>query len=229
MITIKRKLYVKWHDMINRCYNPKRKNYKYYGARGITVCKEWKNNFYNFYNWALQNGYDYKKSRSEQSLDRINNDGNYEPSNCRFTTMRIQNINMRHQNTSGYIGVSLHSSKCYYVASVKILGKKIVICNSKSKNECAKKRNEYIIKNNLPNKLNEIKEELDDIIPIIQKKQIEVFDKTNNKTEKYESIINASKKLNLTKQFISQCLRGKANSKKYNFKYVGVNNDNNSG
>ena len=160
-----KKLYAKYQDIKQRCYNKKSGNYKYYGGRGITMCDEWKNNFQAFYDWAIKNGFDYKKNRKEQSLDRIDNNGNYEPSNCRFATMSMQNINMRHKlSKTGYIGVYVHSSKTTYTGALKVNGKKIFTGNSKSKNECALMRNNYILKHNLYNKLNVIKKELEEVI-----------------------------------------------------------------
>jgi hypothetical protein len=81
--------------MKGRCYNKNNQRYKTYGARGIKVCDEWlgENGVVNFYNWAIQNGYKEEKLPSginKYSIDRINNDGNYEPNNCRFTTNIIQ-------------------------------------------------------------------------------------------------------------------------------------------
>ena len=74
--------------MKQRCQNPKCKAYPNYGARGIKVCEEWQQ-FEPFLNWALGNGYE-----KGLELDRKDNDGNYEPSNCRWITRR-QNINNR--------------------------------------------------------------------------------------------------------------------------------------
>ena len=71
--------------MKQRCTNPKLPRYKDYGLRGITVCREWLEDFNNFYLWAMQNGYD-----DNLTIDRINNDGNYEPSNCRWITKEAQ-------------------------------------------------------------------------------------------------------------------------------------------
>lgn len=84
------RLYSTWREMKRRCYNEKRVKYKDYGARGIIVCDEWKNDFMNFYNWAMANGY-----ADNLSIDRIDNDGNYEPSNCRWATDEQQMRNQR--------------------------------------------------------------------------------------------------------------------------------------
>lgn len=74
-------LYTRWKGIKNRCYNRAHNCYKNYGGRGISICKEWLNDFKSFYNWAIENGYE-----KELQIDRINNNGNYEPHNCRFVT-----------------------------------------------------------------------------------------------------------------------------------------------
>lgn len=73
------KIYHAYMDMMARCYNPDLKNFHRYGGRGIMVCEEWKTNLESFLNWSLQNGFE-----ENLSLDRIQNDGNYEPNNCRW-------------------------------------------------------------------------------------------------------------------------------------------------
>jgi len=83
-------LYHIWETMRLRCTSPKNKRYYLYGARGISVCPEWFNNFLAFREWALTNGY-----RKGLSLDRINSNGNYEPSNCRWVTVKEQQNNRR--------------------------------------------------------------------------------------------------------------------------------------
>lgn len=71
-----------WKAMLQRCYNPKNKFYKNYGGRGINACYEWSGSLPQFYEWALKNGW-----QKGLSIDRINNDGNYEPKNCRWITI----------------------------------------------------------------------------------------------------------------------------------------------
>lgn len=84
------RLYNIWVCMKQRCYNSKYPKYDYYGGRGITVCDEWKSSFEKFQDWALSHGY-----AEELTLDRIKNDGNYEPGNCRWATRSVQNSNRR--------------------------------------------------------------------------------------------------------------------------------------
>ena len=90
------KLKQAWADMKQRCNNKNIKSYKFYGARGITYCSEWEA-FGPFEKWALENGFE-----NTLSLDRIDVDGNYEPSNCRWATREQQDNNKR---TSVYVFV----------------------------------------------------------------------------------------------------------------------------
>lgn len=83
------RLHRTWRHMVERCTNPNVRNYSDYGGRGITVCEEWRK-FDNFYQWAMQNGY-----YEDLTIDRINNNGNYEPNNCRFTDLTVQANNKR--------------------------------------------------------------------------------------------------------------------------------------
>lgn len=84
------KLYNIWVELKRKCYKSNRKDYKYYGARGIKVCDEWLNNFQAFYDWAVNNDY-----QDGLTIDRINNDGNYTPDNCHWVDMKTQSNNRR--------------------------------------------------------------------------------------------------------------------------------------
>ena len=89
------RLYVVWDSMKRRCYNKKANDYYLYGARGIRVCDQWKDYFCEFKAWALLNGYDYNAEPFKCTIDRINVNGDYEPSNCRFVDMKTQMANRR--------------------------------------------------------------------------------------------------------------------------------------
>lgn len=97
------RIYGIYHNMKNRCCNPNDGRYKDYGGRGITVCKDWlgEHGFENFYKWSIDNGY-----TEELTIDRINVDGNYSPSNCRWTTNAEQANNRRNCIYFTFFGVT---------------------------------------------------------------------------------------------------------------------------
>lgn len=91
------RLYRIWQGMRTRCNNPNSKDYKWYGAKGVSVCPEW-DDFNEFYQWAIQNGYDDSKT-----IDRIESDGPYSPSNCKWSTTKEQ---LRNRECTRYITIN---------------------------------------------------------------------------------------------------------------------------
>ena len=89
------KIYSAWCRMKRRCSDKNIESFKYYGGRGISVCEKWKNSFSEFYDWAMANGYD-----DNLEIDRIDNDGNYSPENCKFSTRKEQ---VRNRSNTLYI------------------------------------------------------------------------------------------------------------------------------
>lgn len=93
------RIYKIWDSMKQRCFNPNNNAYNNYGGRGITVCNDWKNDFMSFYEWSINNGYS-----DNLTIDRINVNGNYEPSNCRWSDDIVQHNNTRKNPRIEYNG-----------------------------------------------------------------------------------------------------------------------------
>ena len=90
------RLYTIWALMKYRCYNPSRKEYHNYGGRGIKVCDEWLHDSLSFFEWSYKNGY---IEGAGLTLDRIDVNGNYEPSNCRWVSRKTQCNNKRNKGS----------------------------------------------------------------------------------------------------------------------------------
>lgn len=82
------RLYRQWYTMRRRCYDPKFISYRYYGAKGVKVCNEWRTCYEPFQTWALSHGW-----KKDLTLDRIDCSGDYEPANCRWVTPAEQSCN----------------------------------------------------------------------------------------------------------------------------------------
>lgn len=88
-----------WSGMRARCYNPNEPRFELYGARGITICDEWRNDYVAFRRWALENGY-----KDSLTIDRVDNDGPYAPWNCQWTTQKAQSNNTRRNHIVSAFG-----------------------------------------------------------------------------------------------------------------------------
>ena len=112
---INSRLYRIYNHMKDRCYRPNDKRYRDYGGRGIVICEEWKNDYLEFKNWALANGY-----RDDLTIDRINNDGNYCPQNCRWVDRFVQGNNTRNNHLLTFNGETKTLSQWSRESGLKI-------------------------------------------------------------------------------------------------------------
>ena len=155
-------IYWVWVAIRERCYNKNYRSYKYYGKKGIKMCKEWKNGksaFINFYKWSLENGYKEEKlpsGRNKYTIDRIDTTKGYSPDNCHWVDYRTQNCNhiKLTNNKSGYRGVSWCRRDKVWVCVISIDNKLKRIGQYKTQKEAVKARNKFIDDNNLPNQKN---------------------------------------------------------------------------
>lgn len=153
----KNKIYTKWRNMKSRCYVKNQENYKYYGGRGIKVCDEWLKSFDTFYDWAISNGY-----KEGLSIDRIDNDGDYEPSNCRWSDKWGQAINKgkRSNNKSGYINVLYNKAYNKWETKINMHKERTFLGRYGTQKEALEVLNKYIKDHNLPHKIQEYVGEL---------------------------------------------------------------------
>lgn len=115
-------LYRVWSAIKQRCYNKNNPNYKHYGAKGITICDEWKHSFKTFESWSIENGY-----KQGLSIDRINSTKSYTPDNCRWIPCKEQpknrqtNLYVRYNDKVMTIREFSRTVKCYYHTVVQYL------------------------------------------------------------------------------------------------------------
>jgi hypothetical protein len=121
-----------WITSKHRCFNAHYKTYSYYGGRGITMCSRWRESFKNFY---ADMG---PRPSNKHSLDRINNDGNYEPDNCRWATHQQQMENRRAYSFSKIKGVCWRQKTKKWRVSILINGKKVHFGHFDDLNEAKK-------------------------------------------------------------------------------------------
>lgn len=132
--------YSTWENMKQRCYNPKASYYNRYGGRGIRVCDQWKQSFLQFLEDMGE------RPSLDYSIERIDNDGDYTPENCKWATQKEQNMNQKprkrqHNNKTGFPGVQF----CYgkYRAQIGRNGMKIYLGSFHTAEEAAKEINRY--------------------------------------------------------------------------------------
>lgn len=113
-LSSERRLHNIWSKMKRRCKGTDKVASPYYHDRGITYCKDW-NDFENFYNWSIENGYS-----EELTLDRIDNDGDYRPENCRWVDMKVQSRNRRGNRIITIDGVSKCLSEWCEIYDIKV-------------------------------------------------------------------------------------------------------------
>ena len=146
-----RNLYLVWVAIRQRCFNPKNKDFKYYGGRGITICDEW-NNPKSFIDWAIEHGW-----KMGLQIDRIDNDKNYDQANCLFGTRSSNTLNgrlVRIDSTTGYRGVHWDKNKKKYIARLQLNGKRNHLGGFKTVIEAAEARDAFVVKNGIRAPLN---------------------------------------------------------------------------
>jgi hypothetical protein len=114
----KTRLWVVWCGIKQRCFDVNHRSYKHYGERGITLCDEWLD-FQNFYDWAIANGYDENAPKGDCTIDRINVNGNYEPSNCRWANTKVQAYNKTNTKYYDYKGDNYTLSELSLICGIK--------------------------------------------------------------------------------------------------------------
>lgn len=137
-------LYKIYYAMLDRCHNPKSSGFSKYGAKGITVCEQWRNSFASFLAWSEKSKY-----QPELTIDRIDNTLGYSPENCRWTNYHIQAINKGKTklNTSGIRGVSFNQTKKLWVGRITVKGIRIQTCADPSLERATELHIKYLTDN----------------------------------------------------------------------------------
>lgn len=135
-------LYYTHRNLLSRCYNKNQPKYRYYGGRGIRVCDRWLEPNRGFLNFARDMG---PKPSPKHSIDRIDVNGDYEPSNCRWATHYVQMANTT--ASSGVPGVSWHKQRNKWRSRIKVNARDIHLGLFDTKEEAAKARQKYVYKN----------------------------------------------------------------------------------
>lgn len=149
---INRRTYKSWNGMVRRCTNPRHRSYAYYGGRGISICERWLNSFENFLA-------DMGIRPDHLTLDRIDNDGNYEPGNCRWATKSQQVRNRRNMcalriGCTRYIGVRRGYKSRRWRSYARVNNKSISIGTHATALQAAIARDEYVVRQGLNRTLN---------------------------------------------------------------------------
>ncbi|MEG0359729.1 MAG: hypothetical protein RR598_10730 [Anaerorhabdus sp.] len=125
----KSRIHKEWRSIKYRIKNKSASDYEYYGGKNISMCDEWESNFESFYEWSISNGYN-----DTLTIDRIDNNGNYEPSNCRWISHQKNCFNrgLFSNNTSGCAGVTFDKRTNSWRANIMVDGKNIYLGRHKN-------------------------------------------------------------------------------------------------
>lgn len=191
------RIYVEWASMKARCYNKESKSYNRYGGRGIRVCQEWLDDFMNFYNWAMANGY-----RDDLTIERKDVNGNYCPENCCWITAKEQAKNRRTTlKTRDKNGNEVYAMD---IAEENGIPMNVVIARKSSGWDLNKALNTPLIEQT------------------IKRKVLQISLDTGNVIAEYESIGEASRKTRTERSSISRCCLGERNKAGgYAWRYAG--------